>query len=87
MVKWSVKIVKVNKMEVKKILLDDVAVVRKIPMSEKGCDNLRAIQKYLVDGLSQRMGKPVELPYPTVINMVLADFVQRNNINVTGKSS
>lgn len=74
-------------MEVKKILLDDVAVVRKIPMSEKGCDNLRAAQKYLVDGLSARLGKPVELPYPTVINMVLADFIQRHEINVTGKSS
>ncbi len=74
-------------MEVKKILLDDVAVVRKIPMSEKGCDNLRAIQKYLVDGLSAKMGKPVELPYPTVINMVLAEFVQRHNIHVPGKSS
>ena len=72
--------------EVKKILLDDVAVVRKIPMSNAGCDNLRAAQKYLVDGMTDRLGKPVELPFPTVIHMVLAEFIQRNNINVTGKS-
>lgn len=81
-----VKTVKVNEMEVKKILLDDVTVVRKIPMSNAGCDNLRAAQKYLVDGMTERLGKPVELPFPTVIHMVLADFVKRNNINVTGKS-
>lgn len=71
--------------EVNRILLDDVAVIRKIPMSNAGCDNLRAAQKYLVEGLSELQKVQVELPFPTVIHMVLADFIKRHNIDVSGK--
>lgn len=69
-------------MEVTKILLEDVAVVRKIPMSNLGCDNLRAAQKYLVGGISKLKGGPVEIPFPMVIHMVLADFVKSKGLNV-----
>lgn len=69
-------------MEVTKILLEDVAVVRKIPMSNKGCDNLRAAQKYLVDGFTRIKGGPVEIPFPMVIHMVLAEFVKIKNLHV-----
>lgn len=69
-------------MEVRKLLLDDVAVIRKIPMSNKGCDNLRAAQRYLVDGLSKKLNAPVEIPFPMVIHMVLAFFIKENNIDV-----
>ncbi|MCS5736792.1 DUF7195 family protein, partial [Herbiconiux daphne] len=65
-----------------KLLLDDVAVIRKIPMSNLGCDNLRASQRFLVDGLSKKMNATVEIPFPMVIHMVLAYFVKENGINV-----
>lgn len=70
-------------MEVRKLLLDDVAVIRKIPMSNLGCDNLRAAQRYLVDGLSKKLNAQVEIPFPMVIHMVLADFVKGKGINVS----
>lgn len=70
-------------MEVRKLLLDDVAVIRKIPMSNLGCDNLRAAQRYLVDGISKKLNSPVEIPFPMVIHMVLADFVKEKGINVS----
>lgn len=69
-------------MEVRKLLLDDVAVIRKIPMSNLGCDNLRAAQRYLVEGIGKKLGAQVEIPFPMVIHMVLADFVKEKNINV-----
>lgn len=72
-------------MEVRKLLLDDVAVIRKIPMSNTGCDNLRAAQRYLVDGLSKKRGAAVEIPFPTVIHMVLADFVRSHDIDVNNR--
>lgn len=69
-------------MEVRKILLDKVVTVRKIPMSNAGCDNLRAIQKWMQAGISQVLKVPVEIPFPTVINNVLADYVKIKNIPV-----
>lgn len=73
-------------MEVRKLLLDDVAVIRKIPMSNRGCDNLRAAQRYLVDGLSKKLNAPVEIPFPMVIHMVLASFVKEKGIDVSNNS-
>lgn len=69
-------------MEVRKILLDKVVTVRKIPMTNTGCDNLRAIQKWMQEGLGSVLKCPVEVPFPTVINNVLADYVKLKNIPV-----
>ena len=73
-------------MEVRKLLLDDVAVIRKIPMSSLGCDNLRAAQRYLVEGISKKLDSQVEIPFPMVIHMVLADFVKEKQISVSNNS-
>ena len=69
-------------MEVKKILLDNVVTVRKIPMTNNGCDNLRAIQSWMQEGFSKHFGVSCEIPYPTVINNVLADYVKLKGIEV-----
>lgn len=69
-------------MEVKKILLDNVVTVRKIPMTNNGCDNLRAIQNWMQRGFSEHLKANVEIPYPTVINNVLADYVKIKGIEV-----
>lgn len=69
-------------MEVRKILLDNVVTVRKIPMTNMGCDNLRAIQAWLQEGLSQRLNQKVEVPFPTVINHVLSDYAKLKGIEV-----
>lgn len=74
-------------MEVRKMLLDDVAVTRKIPMSARGCDNLRAAQRYLVDGISKAKGEPVEIPFPTVIHMVLEFFVREKGVPVEHRTN
>lgn len=69
-------------MEIKKILLDNVVTVRKIPMTNNGCDNLRAIQRWMQEGISKTINAPVEIPFPTVVNNVLADYVKIKNIPV-----
>ena len=69
-------------MEVRKILLDNVVTIRKIPMTNNGCDNLRAIQRWMQDGIGEKLGQTVEIPFPTVINNVLADYVRLKGIKV-----
>ncbi|MCS5737280.1 DUF7195 family protein, partial [Herbiconiux daphne] len=62
--------------------LDNVVTIRKIPMSNAGCDNLRAIQKWMQEGFGKVLKTQVEVPFPTVINNVLADYVKLKNIPV-----
>lgn len=69
-------------MEVRKILLDNVVTIRRIPMTSTGCDNLRAIQKWMQAGIGSITKSQVEIPFPTVINNVLADYVKLKGINV-----
>lgn len=69
-------------MEVRKILLDNVVTIRRIPMSSTGCDNLRAIQKWMQAGIGANLKSPVEIPFPTVIHNVLADYVKLKGIKV-----
>lgn len=69
-------------MEVRKILLDKVVTVRKIPMTNAGCDNLKAIQLWMQEGMEKVLKTAVEVPYPTVIHNVLADYVKIKNIPV-----
>lgn len=69
-------------MEVRKLILDNIITVRKIPMTNTGCDNLRAIQKWMQEGIGKTLKAPVEIPFPTVINNVLADYVKIKGIKV-----
>lgn len=69
-------------MEVRKLLLDNVVTIRRIPMTSTGCDNLRAIQRWMQAGIGEAIKAPVEIPFPTVINNVLADYVKLKGIKV-----
>lgn len=66
--------------EIRKILLDKVVTVRKLPLTNAGCDNLRSIQQWMKQGLEGQLKTKVELPFPTVINHVLADYVKIKSI-------
>lgn len=69
-------------MEIRKIMLDNVVTTRRIPMTSTGCDNLRAIQKWMQAGIGAAIEAPVEIPFPTVINNILADYVKLKGIKV-----
>ena len=69
-------------MEIRKMMLDNVVTTRRIPMTSTGCDNLRAIQKWMQEGIGGLVNSPVEIPFPTVINNVLADYVKLKGIKV-----
>lgn len=69
-------------MEVRKLLLDNVVTTRRIPMTNTGCDNLKAIQRWMQKGIGEALKSPVEIPFPTVINNVLADYVKIKGITV-----
>ncbi|ABY52883.1 hypothetical protein PQC55_gp085 [Escherichia phage vB_EcoP-CHD5UKE1] len=69
-------------MEIRKMMLDNVVTTRRIPMTSTGCDNLRAIQKWMQAGIGQVLETQVEVPFPTVINNVLADYVKIKGIKV-----
>jgi hypothetical protein len=73
--------------EVKVLTLDNPVVTRRVPMNEKGCDNLRAIQTDLVTKYKDKYGIDVVIPFPTVIHMVLAESVVKNKLTVNSTKS
>lgn len=60
--------------EVKELRLKDTVVVRKLPMDQRGSDNLRAIREHLITEIKARNGEDVRLSMPATIHLVLADY-------------
>lgn len=60
--------------------LDNPVVVRKVPMNEDGCNMLRAIREYQKQQLKEQEGLEVELQYPTVIHLMMADYCATRGI-------
>lgn len=72
-----------NLKEAKTLKLENPVVVRKVPMTSHGCDMLRAIRDRQVDVLSKQHGIVVDIPFPTSIQLMMSDYCQMHNIEVT----
>jgi len=68
--------------EKKSITLEGTVVCRKVPMTAKGCDMLRAIRAYVTDQMEKKHGQRYELSFPVVIHMMMADYCQTKGIKV-----
>jgi hypothetical protein len=56
------------------IRLENVVVIRKVPMTEETCSNLRVLKKRYEDNLETATGKKHELTYPVVIDLSLKEL-------------
>jgi hypothetical protein len=72
----------VNTKETRTLKLDTPVVVRKVPMSKRGCSTLRAIRDYQQRMYKEKNGVDVEIPFPTAIHLALEDYVRIMKIDV-----
>lgn len=68
--------------ETRNLRLENPIVVRKVPMTAKGCDMLRAIRNYQVQQLLDQEGLEVEIQFPTSIHMMMTDYCKIKGIDV-----
>jgi hypothetical protein len=71
-----------NTTETRTLKLDTPVVVRKVPMSKRGCSTLRAIRDYQQKMYKDKNGVEVEIPFPTAIHLALEDYVRLLKIDV-----
>lgn len=60
-----------NLLNILRIPEGDIVVTRKVPMTDKTCDELRAIQANREELLSDKMGERIMLPIPTLIQQLI----------------
>ena len=58
------------------IKLENIVTVRKVPMTEETCSNLRVLRKRYEDNLEQATGVKHDLSYPVVIDLSLKELTQ-----------
>lgn len=68
--------------EIKTLKLDTPVVVRKVPMTARGCDLLRACRDHYVDEYEARRGHKVEIPFPTAIHLILEEYAKLKEVKV-----
>lgn len=68
--------------ESRNLKLEAPVVIRKVPMTAAGCDMLRAIRKYQTEQLEKQQGISVDIPFPTAIHLVLADYCKLKGIEI-----
>ena len=68
------------------IEIKDIVVVRSVPFNEEGCDQLRAVRSALEAELSELYGEKIRLPFPTVISLMLNEYVNTRGIHVSRKT-
>lgn len=73
--------------ETKTLRLENPVVVRKVPMTSRGCDMLRSIRDYQVDVLSKQHGMNVDIPFPTSLQLMMSDYCTLRDIKVEGKDN
>lgn len=71
-----------NIKETRQLKIEDPVVVRKVPMSARGCDMLRAIRDYQVSEIERQKGVSVEIPFPTAFNLMMTDYCKLKGIEV-----
>jgi len=62
--------------------LKDTVVQRSVPMTQGGCDALRSIRKSFQSTIEKESGHKVIMPLPTVIDLVLLDYIKLTGIEV-----
>ena len=70
--------------ETRMLKIDTPVVVRKVPMSAAGCNNLRAIREYQIALYYKKHGEDVEveIPFPTSLHLMMEHYIQLLNIEV-----
>lgn len=58
------------------IKLEDIVVVRKVPMTEESCSNLRVLRQRYEDSLEEATGEKHSLSYPVVIDLSLKELTK-----------
>ena len=71
-----------NVKETRNLRLEEPVVVRKVPMTAKGCDMLRAIRDYQVSELKRQKGISVEIPFPTSFHLMMVDYCAMKGIEI-----
>ena len=72
-----------NETTEKKVLrLESPVVTRKIPMTSRGCDVLRAIREDQIAQYFKLNGEEVEIPFPTAIYLALEELLVLKNIKL-----
>lgn len=68
------------------IRVPNPVVSRTVVFNDKGCDQLRTVRDHFESQLSEEMGEPVSLPFPTVISIVLDHYVNLRGLYVSRKN-
>lgn len=55
---------------------------RTVPMTARGCDMIRAIREKMQQDLKDQNNMDYDIPFPTVIHLVLKDYCEHHNIEV-----
>lgn len=55
---------------------------RTVPMTARGCDMIRAIRERMQRNLKEQNKIDYDIPFPTVIHLVLKDYCEYHNIEV-----
>lgn len=55
----------------------DIVVIRKVPMTEETCTQLRQLREARENLLGQAMGEQVTLPFPTLIAQIVGEAHER----------
>lgn len=68
--------------EAKTLKLDTPVVVRKVPMTSRGCDLLRACRDHYVEEYERTRNTKVEIPFPTAIHLILEEYAKLKGVKV-----
>lgn len=60
---------------------------RTVPMTSRGCDMIRAIRDKMQNDLKEENKIEYDIPFPTVIHLVLKDYCEYHNIEVEDVTS
>lgn len=55
---------------------------RTVPMTARGCDMIRKIRDKMQSDLKEQNKIDYDIPFPTVIHLVLKDYCEYHNIEV-----
>lgn len=68
--------------EIKTLKLGKPVVVRKVPMTSRGCDLLRAVRDNFIKEYKEKHGKDAEIPFPTTFHLLLEEYVRLKGIKL-----
>jgi hypothetical protein len=75
-----------NTKEVRTLKLDQPVVVRKMPMTARGCSSLRAVRDYQQRMYLDKHGVEATIPFPTALHLMLEDYIRLLKIKVVDET-